>query len=190
METDRGTFIMSSKDMNMIRHIPELCEAGISSLKIEGRMKSAYYAAVTANAYRMALDAYANGKEFDENWERELESVSHRDYSTGYYYDDPMQNANVCDEESLKVGYIREKAYCCIVQSYDENTKLAFCKMRNKLSLNERVEVVSPGKVGQEFVVNKLYSDKMEEIESTPHAQMEFYIECPFELKVGDIIRK
>lgn len=82
-----GTYVMSSRDTCMIAHIPELCEAGINSFKIEGRMKSAYYTAVTANAYRMALDAYGRDGEayrFDPAWQSELESVSHREYATGF----------------------------------------------------------------------------------------------------------
>ncbi|MBQ7325833.1 MAG: U32 family peptidase, partial [Clostridia bacterium] len=88
-ETPQGSFIMSSKDMCMIEHIPELMESGVTSFKVEGRMKSAYYAAVTANAYRMAMDAYAKdpeGYRYDPAWLTELESVSHREYCTGYWF--------------------------------------------------------------------------------------------------------
>ena len=101
-----GTFIMSSKDMCMIEHVPELIESGITSFKIEGRMKSAYYTAVVTNAYRAAIDAYIKEGEnyrFDECWLRELDSVSHREYCTGYYFDDPMQNAQTCTQP----GYLR-----------------------------------------------------------------------------------
>ncbi|MBQ4065763.1 MAG: U32 family peptidase, partial [Clostridia bacterium] len=89
-ETDRGTFIMSSRDLCMIEHIPALMESGIDSFKIEGRMKSAYYAAVTANTYRMAIDRYLADPvsyAFDPVWLTELESVSHREYGTGYFFD-------------------------------------------------------------------------------------------------------
>ena len=94
-----GTYIMSSKDMCTIAHVPELVEAGINSFKIEGRVKSAYYTAVVTNAYRMALDAYAAdpaGYTFDPALMSELESVSHREYCTGYYFDDPTVTPQLC----------------------------------------------------------------------------------------------
>lgn len=94
--------------MCMIEHIPELMESGIDSFKIEGRMKSAYYTAVTANTYRMAIDRYLAepaAYRFDPIWKTELESVSHRDYCTGYYFDDPMKNAQTVEN----AGYVREK---------------------------------------------------------------------------------
>ena len=125
-QTELGTFIMSSKDMCTIEHIPELIEAGINSFKIEGRMKSAYYTAVVTNAYRMAIDAYMNGPEnyeYNPLWLRELESVSHREYCTGYYLDKPMENAQL----GTQTGYIRDKAYFATATEYDvgEAEKLA-----------------------------------------------------------------
>ena len=108
-ENDAGTFIMSSRDICMIEHIPELINAGIASFKLEGRVKSAYYAAVVTNAYRMAIDAYAadpEGYRTDPRWLAELCSVSHREYDTGFYFDKPMSDPKLCSEK----GYIREKA--------------------------------------------------------------------------------
>ncbi|MBR6708697.1 MAG: U32 family peptidase, partial [Clostridia bacterium] len=119
-----GTFILSSKDMCLIEHVPELVEAGIDSFKIEGRMKSAYYTAVVTNAYRMALDAYAADPaayRYDPAWLRELESVSHREYCTGYYFDDPA----VTDHRATVPGYLREKAYLATVRDYDPATGIA-----------------------------------------------------------------
>ena len=109
-ENELGTFIMSSKDMCTISLIPELMRSGIDSFKIEGRMKSAYYTAVVTNAYRMAMDAYIACPDkytFDERLLRELESVSHRDYCTGYYLDNPADAPQLAST----TGYIREKAY-------------------------------------------------------------------------------
>ena len=106
-ETPDGTFIMSSKDLCMIEHIPELIRAGISSFKIEGRMKSAYYTAVVTNAYRAAIDGYetlGEGYTFDSRWMNELESVSHREYATGYFYGAPCDNA----QTTSSLGYIRD----------------------------------------------------------------------------------
>ncbi len=188
-ETDRGTFIMSSRDMCMIEHIPELVESGIDSFKIEGRMKSAYYTAVTANTYRMAIDAYfadpANYKS-DPIWNRELESVSHRDYSTGYYFDDPTENAQVVDS----IGYIREKAYVGVVQSYDQTTGRATVIQRNKITEGEIAELISPGFPGKAFTARELQDEFGEPINSAPHPLMKFSLCLPFPAKPGDIIRK
>ncbi len=187
-QTDLGTFIMASKDMNLSHHIPDLIEAGISSLKIEGRMKSAYYTAVVTNVYRSNIDEYLKDKEhyvFDEKWQDELDSVSHREYCTGYYYDNPMQNPQLCSEP----GYMRDKAYLAIAKGYDKEKKLALFVQKNKLTKGNVCEIVSPGKFGRKVVVDKIYSDKFEEIESTPHPFMEFYIHTDFEVKEGDILR-
>ena len=187
-QTDLGTFIMSSKDMNMSHHIPDLIESGISSLKIEGRMKSAYYTAVVTNVYRSNIDAYLKDKEhyvFDERWQRELDSVSHREYCTGYYYDNPMQNPQLCTEP----GYMKDKAYLAVAVGYDKEKGLAKFIQKNKLSKGTVCELVSPGKFGQRIDVETIYSDKYEIIESTPHPFMEFYIPTNIEVKEGDILR-
>lgn len=189
-EDELGTFVMSSKDLCMIEHVPELCDAGISSFKIEGRMKSAYYAAVTANAYRIAIDRYAaEGADyvFDPALLRELESVSHREYSTGYFYaplqSDPQLISNV------SMGYIREKAYLAIAEGYDAESGMATFVQRNKLCRGERVALVSPGAAAREFVAEKIYSESGEELPSAPHPYMVFRLRVPFEVKPGDILR-
>lgn len=188
IENDRGTFIMSSRDLCMIGHMPELCGCGIASVKIEGRMKSAYYAAVTANIYRMALDSVAGGHyAYDPVWMRELESVSHRPYSTGYFFDDPAVNAQVCGEGE---SYIREKAYTASVLSYDPQSGVAVLEQRNKITRGETAELISPGKTGRAFTAGVLWDADGNEIESTPHPAMVFKMKIPFEAKKGDILRR
>ena len=103
----------------------------IRSFKIEGRMKSAYYTAVVTNAYRMAMDAAEQGRPYDPRWLRELESVSHREYDTGYFFTSPHENAETC----VTQGYLREKAYLATVLSYDETTGEALCVQRNKVTV-------------------------------------------------------
>jgi len=180
------TFIMSSRDTCTIEHIPELVEAGIDSFKIEGRMKSAYYTAVVTNTYKMALDAYFAGDyEYDSRWLRELESVSHRDYNTGYYFADSHEDPNTAST----TGYIREKAYLCVVEAYDENTGLALCTQRNKMISGEAVELLTPGSVGAPLTVGELFDENMAPIPATPHPYMKFYMRMPFAVRVGDIIR-
>ena len=189
VEDKRGTYIMSSRDMCMIEHVPELMECGIDSFKIEGRMKSAYYASVVTNAYRMAMDSYirdgAEGYSYDPRWLCELESVSHRDYCTGYWFDNAMENAQLCEN----MGYIREKAYIATAISYDPESGLACFVQRNKVCTGEDVELISPGMCGRGFNAGQIYSEDMTPIDSAPHPAMRFYIKVPFEVKAGDIIR-
>ncbi len=189
LEQDKnGTFIMSSKDMCMIEHIPELVKSGITSFKIEGRMKSAYYTAVVTNTYRMAIDAYLrdpDGYKFDPLWSKELDSVSHREYATGFYFDRPLDDAKTCTTP----GYLREKAYLAIAESYDFDTSLALFIQRNKAVLGENAEIISPGKCGQPLNLSEMFDENMTPIESAPHPFMKFYVKVPFEVKPGDIMR-
>ena len=185
-ELNGETFIMSSRDTCTIEHIPELIEAGIDSFKIEGRMKSAYYTAVVTNTYKMAVDSYFSGSyEYNEKWYKELESVSHRDYATGYYYSDSHTDANT----SSTTGYIKDKAYLAVVLSYNEKTGIAELSQRNKMQTGDSVELLSPGKCGVPLTVGELKDEKGELISSTPHPYMTFYMKVPFSVKAGDIIR-
>lgn len=183
-----GTFIFSSKDMCMIEHIPELLSAGIDSFKIEGRMKSAYYTAVVTNAYRMAIDAYMadpKGYRYDPAWLRELESVSHREYCTGYFFDDPA----VVDHRCTQPGYLREKAYLATVRDYDPATGIATFIQHNKAARGDTVELLTPGKVGQPFTLGTLWDEEGNEIDATPHPLMIYCTRVPFEVKPDDILR-
>ena len=199
-QNELGTFIMSSKDMCTVEIIPELIEAGIDSFKIEGRMKSAYYAAVVTNSYRMAIDAYlANpeGYSFDKRIMRELQSVSHREYCTGFYLDNPMENPQM----STINGYIREKAYFAtaleenelalpetLERSTENGTLFPFIQ-RNKIKLGDSSEIISPNKLGRAFTVTELYSEDGVPLESAPHPSQKFFSRVPFDVKAGDIIR-
>ncbi len=202
--TELGTFIMSSKDMCMIEHIPELMQSGIDSFKIEGRMKSAYYTAVVTNAYRMAIDAYMADPEgyiYDPNWFRELDSVSHREYATGYYLDKPIENPQLATQN----GYIREKAYFATATDYNKeeedllsssgielenaNGRLYRFIQRNKVSVDSSAEMISPSRIGKAFFVKEIYSPRGEVLESAPHPSMIFFCRVPFEVCPGDIMR-
>lgn len=188
VEEREGTYIMSSKDMCMVEHMSELIKAGVTSFKIEGRMKSAYYAAVVTNAYRAAIDGYMEkGDDFslDTAWLAELDSVSHREYCTGYFYDDPMNNAQTCTVP----GYLREKAYLAVAQEYDAEKGMALFIQRNKLSVDDSVELISPGKLGRGFKAEMMTDEKGEPVPSAPHPFMKFWLKVPFEVKPGDILR-
>ena len=185
-EINGETFIMASRDTCTIEHIPELIEAGIDSFKIEGRMKSAYYTAVVTNTYKMAIDSYFSGSyEYNPMWYRELESVSHRDYATGYYYSDSHTDANL----SKTSGYIKDKAYLAVAVGYNKETGLAEFTQRNKMVVGDSIELLTPGKTGVSLTVTKLYDENMNEITGTSHPYMKFFMEVPFEIKAGDIIR-
>ena len=185
-EINGETFIMASRDTCTIEHIPELCEAGINSFKIEGRMKSAYYAAVVTNAYRMALDSYLSGNyEYDPRWYDELLSVSHREYNTGYYFADSHTDANLVTDN----GYIKDKAYLALCTSYNSESGLATLTQRNKMTLGDEIELLTPGSIGQPINVTELYDEDMNPIESTPHPYMTFYMKVSLPMRAGDIIR-
>ena len=186
-EYREGSFIMSSKDMCMIEHIPELMESGIDSFKVEGRMKSAYYTAICANTYKMAMNEYIkNPTEYVYNplWLRELESVSHREYATGFYFDNPMENPQTVTQN----GYLREKAYLCVATG-ETDGEFAYFVQRNKVCENDICEIITPGQCGKKFVATELYNEKGEKIESAPHPSMKFKMKVPFPVKAGDIVR-
>ena len=172
----------------MIEHIPELLNSGITSFKIEGRMKSAYYTAVTANAYRMAFDRYLQNPVAYENDPlllRELESVSHREYATGFYFTPPGLDPNL----TAQTGYIREKAYIATAIEDSPAGECALFVQRNKISRGEGAEIISPGKCGRFFRADGLFSEDGEQIDSAPHPSMRFRLRVPFDVKKGDIIR-
>ncbi|MGN1346165.1 MAG: U32 family peptidase [Eubacteriales bacterium] len=193
-EEEKGeTFFIASKDMCMIEHIPELEEAGIASYKIEGRVKSAYYTAVVTNTYRIALDEYRrdpSAYRFDENWTRELDGVSHREYGTGFFFTPPHEDANVVHE----LGYLREKAYIAtavtdsLVPDGDGLYDTLFLQ-RNKVSAGAMVEMISPGHVGRAFCADSLRDAHGRSIPSAPHPAMYFRLKVPFAVHAGDILR-
>lgn len=188
LENRHGTFLFSSKDLCMIEHIPKLVEAGIDSFKIEGRVKSAYYTAVTTNAYKTELTRYLADPAsytFDPEALRELESVSHREYCTGYFFDHPLKDAKTVRNG----GYIREKAFLATVESFDPASGKALLRQRNKASCGDRAEVVSPGKHARTFVFSEMWDEAGTPIDASPHPQMLYTAILPFDVCPGDIIR-
>lgn len=180
------TFFMSSRDLCMIEHIPELMQAGIASFKIEGRMKSAYYTAVVTNAYRMAIDAcLAGNAKNTEAWLSEVESVSHRDYDTGFFFDSPKEHAKITERD----GYLREKAYLARVVSYDEKSGYALFEQRNKLTRGDAVEILIPGYAGIPFVAEALTDEEGNAIDCAPHPRMRFRMPVPVPVGEGDLLR-
>ncbi len=180
-----GSYIFGSKDLCMIQHMKELIQAGISSFKIEGRMKSAYYVAVVTNAYRIAMDRIGKNVDFDDLL-YELSSVSHREYCTGYYFVPTMDDSNFAPTN----GYIGEKSYLCLVEEYDPAKGIAKCKQRNKFSVGDVCEFITPGSCGEKITIEKMFDEKHNEIDCCPHPQQTFYIKTDKCLHSGDLIRK
>ncbi len=183
-----GTFILSSKDLCMIDHVNDLCKSGLASLKIEGRMKSAYYTAVCSNTYRMALDRWrqeGDGWQSDPAWRAELESVSHREYSTGYFYDRPSDNAQLCEG----TGYIKEKAFLAVATADSDANGCARFSQRNKFSVGDRVQLLTPGSCGKTFAVEQLSDPDGTPLSCVPHPYMNFTVRVPFPVREGDILR-
>ena len=135
-EDEKGTYIMNSRDMCMIDHLDDLMDAGVDCLKIEGRAKSAYYAAIVTGAYRHCLDAAAAGQPLDPVWRDEVEHISHRHYATGFFYGQPGQYY-----ESAR--YLRDWQICAVVTACDESG-MATLSLRNKFAAGDTVEVVGP----------------------------------------------
>lgn len=188
LENEHGTFLFSSKDLCMIEHIPELVQAGINSFKIEGRVKSAYYTAVTTNAYKTELTRYLadpNGYRLDPSSKAELESVSHREYCTGYFFDHPLENAQITQNG----GYIKEKSFLATVESYDPQTGRAVLIQRNKAVVGQNADIISPHEKPREFVFADMRDADGNAIESAPHPQMSYSVSVPFAVRTGDIIR-
>ena len=188
-EDDRGTYIMNSKDLCMLEHIPELAAAGISSAKIEGRMKSVFYVATIVSAYRRAIDAYYDNQEgyvYNPQWMSELKKASHREFTTGFYFDKPTDE----DQNYQTSAYIREYSFIGMVKSYDEHTGMAVVEQRNKMVLGDEIEVFGPGK---EFFTQKLtvlQNEEGEQIESAPHPQQILRIKMEQPVAEKYILRK
>ena len=179
---DGGTFIMNSSDMCMIEHIDELIDAGVSSFKIEGRMKSAYYAAVTTNAYRHAIDDCLAGKAFNPLWLNECMKVSHRKYSTGFYYGNPGQYY-------ADAHYFTDADVCGIVSSCDDERN-AVVSQRNKFCIGDKLELVSPDGEPVSFVLREMFNAEGESIQSAPHPMMDVHMVLPEKCGRLSLLRK
>lgn len=169
-EDDGGTFIMNSKDLCMIQNIPEMIEAGINSLKIEGRVKGIYYVATVLRSYRMALDEYYKDSEnykFDEKYLEEIKKASYRDFTTGFFFGKPKDDAQVYATNS----YIRGYDFLGMVLDYDEETQMATIEQRNRMFVGDEIEVFGPGKKHFTQKISIMLDEKGDPIEVAPHAQ-------------------
>ncbi len=187
-ENDRGTYIFNSKDLCMIEHIPELVEAGMDSLKIEGRMKTALYVATVARTYRKALDDYRESPEkYRKNLPWYLEQISnctYRQFTTGFFFGRPDENTQIYNEST----YVKEYTYLGIVG--EEKAGLYQIEQRNKFSVGERIEIMKPDGRNVEVEVGRIVNEDGEEQESAPHAKQILYVDLQRKAERYDILRR
>ena len=181
-EDEKGTYIMNSRDMCTIDHLKDLMDAGIDCIKIEGRAKSAYYAAIVTGAYRHCIDDIYAGREIDSVWRDEVDHVSHRIYSTGFYYGYPGQYT----ENSR---YIREWQIVAKVESCDENG-LALCNLNNKFRRGAALEVVGPDLRPFTMTADTITDAEGNSLEEPRTPQMQFYLQLPKQVPPLSMIRR
>ena len=187
--TEEGSFILNSKDLCMIEHIDELIEAGIRSLKIEGRVKSAYYLATVIRAYRMAIDAYYTDPKnyrYDPRWLEEIKKVSHRDFTTGFYYGEAKGPEGISDS----VTYIKDYDFVGVVLDYDPETKRATIEQRNRIFVGDEVEVFGPGKDYFTWTIEDMVDEAGTPLEVANKARQVFTAAIPHPVEAKDMIRK
>ena len=188
-EDSHGTYIMNSKDLCMLEHIPELMELGVSSLKIEGRNKSEYYVAVVVNAYRKAIDLYYSDPEnykLPNTLLEELYKVSHREYHTGFFFKEPRTEGIIYNTNF----HVRDYDVVAIVLDYDEENQIALCKQRNKFVKGDTIEILSPNEFDKSFIVKELFDEDNVEIESCPHPGMLCKVKIPYKVSKNSFLRK
>ena len=187
-EDDRGTYILNSKDLNMLTHIGELIDAGVYSFKIEGRMKSQYYVASVVNAYRQAIDGFTADKNYKVPalLSEELEKNSHRDYTTGFYYG---EKDSVCSETSQPVC---DWEFTAQVVGYDGEKGAVKVEQRNRFRAGDTLEILSPDKnyFGRTLEVKEMYDESGAPLDDAKLVQQTVYIPTEYKLGKGDILRK
>ena len=187
-ENERGTFIFNSKDLCMIEHIPELIDAGIDSLKIEGRMKTALYVATVARTYRKAIDDYLEDPEkYKANMPWYLDQISnctYRQFTTGFYFGKPDENTQIYDSNT----YVKEYTYLGIIG--EEKDGMYRIEQRNKFSVGEQIEIMKPNGENREVTVRRIVNEDGQEQESAPHPKQVLYVDLGCEAQRYDTQRR
>ena len=187
-EKERGTYIFNSKDLCMIEHIPEIIEAGIDSLKIEGRMKTALYVATVARTYRKAIDDYQKDPElYRQNMPWYLDQISnctYRQFTTGFFFGKPSEEAQIYDNNT----YVKEYTYLGIIGEEKDGTYRI--EQRNKFSVGEKIEVMKPNGENIEVIVKRILTEDGVEQESAPHPKQVLYVDLGIQVDEFDILRR
>ena len=188
-ENERGTFLFNSKDLCMIEHVPEMIEAGIDSFKIEGRMKTALYAATVARTYRKAIDDYLESPEtYRANMEwykEEIGKCTYREFTTGFYFGKPTEEMQIYNNST----YVKNYIYLGTVEEKD-GRGFAKIEQKNKFSVGETIEIMKPDGRNIEVQVLGIFSEDGEPRESAPHPKEVLYVDLSGEADVYDILRK
>lgn len=186
-ENERGTFIFNSKDLCMIEYLPELMGAGIDSLKIEGRMKTALYVAAVARTYRKAIDdCFASETVYRSRMEwyrQEIAQCTYRQFTTGFYFGKPNENTQIYDNST----YISESVYLGIVE--EKRDHLIRIEQKNKFSEGDRIEIMKPSGENVETIVEEMYNGEGEAVESCPHAKQVIWLKLSEEAQAYDLLR-
>lgn len=170
LEDERGSYIFNSKDLCLLPHIPELISSGINSFKIEGRMKSVHYVATVVKAYRQAIDAYfSRPNEFavQSEWMEELNKVSHREYTTGFYFNKTTQEDQIYGSSS----YSQTHDFIGLVKSYDESTQTALVEQRNNMRVGQEIEIFQPNGATFSQAIEAMFDMESQSIAVAPHPQ-------------------
>ncbi len=188
-ENERGTYILNSKDLCMIEHIPDLIEAGIDSFKIEGRMKTALYVADVTRTYRQAIDDYMESPELYasrlDHYRQEISKCTYRLFTTGFFYGKPDENTQIYDNNT----YIKEYTYLGLIGGKNE-AGLYGLEQRNKFSVGDTIEVMKPDGSDQIVTVRAMMDAEGHFIESCPHPKQQIYVDLGVELMDGDLLRR
>lgn len=173
MEDERGTYIFNSKDLCLLPNIPELVDSGLDSFKVEGRMKSVHYAATVIKVYREAIDAYiADPVNYTvkAEWLDELQKISHRAYTSGFYFNKTTQNDQIYGSSS----YDQTFDFVGLIKSYDPITRIAVIEQRNNIKVGQEIEIMQPGKPNFTQMITEMFDMDGNHINAAPHAQQIF----------------
>ena len=188
-EDKKGTYIFNSKDLCMIEHLPSLIEAGISAFKIEGRMKSSYYVATVVKAYRHLIDSYfSKPKEYfcDEKWLDEIKKVSHRYFTTGFYFVKPGGK----EQRYNSSAYIKTYDFSGLILDYNTDNQIATIEQKNRIFVGDEIEIFGPDDDFFTQKIEKMWDEEGEEIEAAPHAKQIIRMKMAKPVKPWYIIRK
>lgn len=189
-EDEHGSYIFNSYDLCTLEKLDAILSSEIDSLKIEGRMKSIFYVSTIIRCYRNMIDSYFEKGILDPDelqyWLEELDKVSHRPYTTGFFFGKPEDNAL----NNTTSGYIKPYDFIGIVKSYDGNSNEVIIEQRNKISVGDTIQFFGKNYKEYDFVVDKMYDENNNEIDCAPHAQQIIKMNIPFEVSEMDLIRK